>query len=172
VVHLPVEARASSTSRTPSNGMTPSEWKMCVALDKSGHTRKLNTVRPMACQYEESRSHVLAYLSIRHICIVPLLPLQPSQARYKSGHPSPFVSTSSHLTFLDHFVTSSKHSLTMSLSATWTRLVSSTRLQRSSQTLSVAQGKAWIFGGEVLPREPVDNQIDVVELQSTAADGV
>lgn len=59
----------------------------------------------------------------------------------------------------------------MAFSATWTQVVSSTRLQRSSQTLSVAQGKAWIFGGEVLPREPVDNQIDVVELQPTATDG-
>lgn len=59
----------------------------------------------------------------------------------------------------------------MAFSATWTQLVSSTRLQRSSQTLSIAQGKAWIFGGEVLPREPVDNQIDVVELQPTETDG-
>lgn len=61
--------------------------------------------------------------------------------------------------------------ITMSLSATWTQLASSTRLQRSSQTLSVVQGKAWIFGGEVLPREPLDNQLDVVELQPTATDG-
>lgn len=59
----------------------------------------------------------------------------------------------------------------MSFSATWTKLLSSTRLQRSSQTLSVAEGKAWIFGGELVPREPVDNQLDVIDLQTSVTEG-
>jgi hypothetical protein len=49
----------------------------------------------------------------------------------------------------------------------WTRLASSARLQRSSQTLSVINNQVWIFGGEVQPRQPVDNQLDVIELSNS-----
>ena len=42
--------------------------------------------------------------------------------------------------------------------------MSSTRLNRSSQTVSVVANKAWIFGGEVLPRQPIDNHFDIVDL--------
>lgn len=51
-----------------------------------------------------------------------------------------------------------------SLSASWVRLASSARLQRSSQILSISGSNAWILGGELLPRQPVDSQFDVVEL--------
>lgn len=50
------------------------------------------------------------------------------------------------------------------LSATWTRLASSGRLQRSSHTLSVVESRAFVFGGELIPRQPVDNQLDVIDL--------
>ncbi|KAK3904040.1 kelch repeat protein [Staphylotrichum tortipilum] len=53
-----------------------------------------------------------------------------------------------------------------SLSARWTRLVSSARLERSSHTLSVLQSQTWVFGGELLPREPVDNQLDAIDLRA------
>ncbi|KAK4142425.1 kelch repeat protein [Dichotomopilus funicola] len=55
------------------------------------------------------------------------------------------------------------------LSARWTRLASSERLGRSSQSFSVLHSQAWVFGGELLPREPVDNRLDLIELRSTAA---
>lgn len=48
--------------------------------------------------------------------------------------------------------------------AKWTRIVSSVRLYRSSQALSVVGQRAFIFGGELVPREPVDNRVDVVNL--------
>ena len=38
------------------------------------------------------------------------------------------------------------------------------RLQRSSQALSVIGSQAWIFGGEFISRQPLDDQIDVVDL--------
>ncbi len=53
-----------------------------------------------------------------------------------------------------------------SLSAKWTRLASSERLGRSSQSLSVLGSRAWVFGGELFPRQPVDNRLDVIELGS------
>ncbi|KAM5353422.1 hypothetical protein ACJ41O_000072 [Fusarium nematophilum] len=48
--------------------------------------------------------------------------------------------------------------------ANWTRIASSVRLYRSSQALSVVGQRAYIFGGELVPREPVDNRVDVVKL--------
>jgi hypothetical protein len=50
--------------------------------------------------------------------------------------------------------------------ATWTRITSSKRLYRSSQAVSTVGQKVYIFGGELLPREPVDNRVDVVSLDT------
>lgn len=57
------------------------------------------------------------------------------------------------------------------ISATWTKLVSTARLQRSSQCLAVLGSNAWIFGGELLPRQPVDCQFDVVKLDAAQEPG-
>ncbi|KFA51305.1 hypothetical protein S40293_04401 [Stachybotrys chartarum IBT 40293] len=53
-------------------------------------------------------------------------------------------------------------------SATWTRLTSSNRLQRSSHALSIVESKVFIFGGELTPRQPVDSQLDVIDLKVSA----
>lgn len=58
------------------------------------------------------------------------------------------------------------------LKAKWVR-VDSSPLPRSSHTLSVVAGRAYIFGGEIDPREPVDNDMHVITLPSgtvTSAD--
>jgi hypothetical protein len=52
------------------------------------------------------------------------------------------------------------------LKGTWTRLLDTERLQRSSQVVSVIDNTVCIFGGEVQPRQPVDDQIDVFSLKS------
>ncbi|KAJ4358119.1 uncharacterized protein N0V89_002698 [Didymosphaeria variabile] len=52
------------------------------------------------------------------------------------------------------------------LSAKWARLHDAERLRRSSQVLSVIEDTAYIFGGEVQPRQPVDNKIDVLPLRA------
>ncbi|KAK4168217.1 kelch repeat protein [Cladorrhinum sp. PSN259] len=52
------------------------------------------------------------------------------------------------------------------LSARWRQLASNERLGRSSQSLSVLGSRAWVFGGELLPRQPVDNRLTVIELTS------
>jgi hypothetical protein len=49
---------------------------------------------------------------------------------------------------------------------TWSRITSSKRLYRSSQAVSTVDQKTYIFGGELLPREPVDNRVDVVRLDA------
>ncbi|OJJ54654.1 hypothetical protein ASPSYDRAFT_159992 [Aspergillus sydowii CBS 593.65] len=41
--------------------------------------------------------------------------------------------------------------------AVWKKLLSDASIQRSSQTLSVIGGSAYIYGGELRPREPVDS---------------
>lgn len=50
------------------------------------------------------------------------------------------------------------------ISARWTQLVSSSRLRRSSHILSVNTPRAWVFGGELLPRQPVDNALDLIDM--------
>jgi hypothetical protein len=54
------------------------------------------------------------------------------------------------------------------LKGSWTRLLETDRLQRSSQVLSVIDNTVCIFGGEVQPRQPVDDKIDVLSLKSNS----
>ncbi|KAF9772135.1 hypothetical protein IL306_010193 [Fusarium sp. DS 682] len=51
------------------------------------------------------------------------------------------------------------------------RITSSKRLYRSSQAVSTIGQSAYIFGGELVPREPVDNRVDVVNLGDTQEHG-
>lgn len=51
------------------------------------------------------------------------------------------------------------------LKGRWNRLLDDERLRRSSQVLSVVEQTVCIFGGEVQPRQPVDDKIDVFSLK-------
>jgi hypothetical protein len=51
------------------------------------------------------------------------------------------------------------------LKGSWTRLLSDERLRRSSQVLSVIENTVCVYGGEVKPREPIDDQIDMFSLK-------
>jgi len=62
--------------------------------------------------------------------------------------------------------------VTMPLRGTWNRIRTDQLLPRSSHSLSVIKGKAYIFGGEEKPREPVDNHMHVFTLPSSEDDEV
>lgn len=47
------------------------------------------------------------------------------------------------------------------------KLVEAEILRRSSQVVSVVGDKVYIFGGELRPREPRDNDVHVVSLDSS-----
>ncbi|RAL10661.1 Kelch repeat protein [Aspergillus homomorphus CBS 101889] len=51
--------------------------------------------------------------------------------------------------------------------AVWTKLLSDTSLKRSSQTLTVLGNNAYIYGGELRPREPVDSTVYHLALNPT-----
>jgi hypothetical protein len=51
------------------------------------------------------------------------------------------------------------------LKGTWTRILDEDRLRRSSQVVSVIDQTVCIFGGEVQPRQPVDDKVDVFSLK-------
>ncbi|TAQ89211.1 hypothetical protein B7494_g2503 [Chlorociboria aeruginascens] len=51
------------------------------------------------------------------------------------------------------------------LKARWQR-IDSPPLPRSSHSISVIAGRAYIFGGEIKPREPVDNYMHIITLPS------
>ena len=46
----------------------------------------------------------------------------------------------------------------------WQRVVTSPELRRSSHTIGIASAQLGIFGGELKPREPVDNKVYHVNL--------
>ncbi|KAH6642904.1 kelch repeat protein-like protein [Boeremia exigua] len=54
------------------------------------------------------------------------------------------------------------------LKGTWQRLVKNDRLKRSSQVLSVIDNQVCIFGGEIQPRQPVDDKVDIITLSPDA----
>jgi hypothetical protein len=51
------------------------------------------------------------------------------------------------------------------LAIKWQRVAASDELRRSSQTIGIANGQLGIFGGELKPREPVDNKVYNVDLK-------
>ncbi|KAK6217470.1 kelch domain-containing protein [Colletotrichum tabaci] len=54
------------------------------------------------------------------------------------------------------------------MKATWER-IDVPPLARSSHTVSVVNGSAYVFGGEINPREPVDNDVHVIRLPYNSA---
>lgn len=46
----------------------------------------------------------------------------------------------------------------------WTKLIANASIQRSSQTLAVISENAYIYGGELRPREPVDSDVHQVQI--------
>lgn len=56
---------------------------------------------------------------------------------------------------------------TLPLKATFHRISTSNPLARSSHSLSIIHGRAFIFGGEIRPREPVDNAVHIYTLPSS-----
>lgn len=61
---------------------------------------------------------------------------------------------------------------TMPLKANWKRIPTDVHLPRSSHSLSIVKGKAYVFGGEVKPREPVDNDMHEFTLPQSEHDQV
>lgn len=61
-------------------------------------------------------------------------------------------------------------SSTMPLRGTWKRISIGDPLPRSSHSLNVIKGMAYIFGGEIRPRVPVDNDMHLVTLPLPGAD--
>ncbi|MCJ1398905.1 hypothetical protein MMC11_002106 [Xylographa trunciseda] len=56
---------------------------------------------------------------------------------------------------------------TMPLKASFHHVPTSKKLPRSSHSLSIIKGRAYIFGGEVQPRKPAGNDVDVYTLPSS-----
>ena len=56
---------------------------------------------------------------------------------------------------------------TLPIKARFSRLKHAQDLPRSSHSLSIINGRAYVFGGEVKPREPVDNQMHIYTLRSS-----
>lgn len=56
------------------------------------------------------------------------------------------------------------------LKGTWERIRDVPAVPRSSHSVNVVSGKAYIFGGEIEPRKPVDNDVHVIVLPYSSAE--
>lgn len=54
----------------------------------------------------------------------------------------------------------------MTLTANWSRIAPSVPLHRSSLAVSVIGDRAFVFGGELTPRTPLDNHLYALDLTS------
>ena len=59
---------------------------------------------------------------------------------------------------------------TMPIKAEWSPVSLNIDLPRSSHSITVVKGRAYIFGGEIKPREPVGNDMEIVTLPSGTAE--
>lgn len=50
------------------------------------------------------------------------------------------------------------------IQGTWKKVLETDRLRRSSQNVSVIGQKVCIYGGEIEPRQPVDDKVDTLNL--------
>jgi hypothetical protein len=50
------------------------------------------------------------------------------------------------------------------ISGTWKKIIDKDVLRRSSQVISAIGNQIFVYGGELKPREPVDNDIHVLEV--------
>ncbi|KAK4547472.1 hypothetical protein LTR36_001128 [Oleoguttula mirabilis] len=55
-----------------------------------------------------------------------------------------------------------------SISGTWTKLAAAEQLQRSSHTVSAVGSSLYVFGGELKPRQPKDNDVHVVDIDAAS----
>lgn len=52
-----------------------------------------------------------------------------------------------------------------SIAATWTKIAASEQLQRSSHNVTAVGDSIYIFGGELKPREPRDNDLHKIDIK-------
>ncbi|KAK5120947.1 hypothetical protein LTR85_005731 [Meristemomyces frigidus] len=53
-----------------------------------------------------------------------------------------------------------------SISGTWTELATAEQLQRSSHSVSAVGSTLYVFGGELKPRQPRDNEVHIVHINA------
>lgn len=57
----------------------------------------------------------------------------------------------------------------MLLSASWTCIKPSVALDRSSLAVAIVDDSAYVFGGELKPRTPLDANVHIISLKGTGS---
>jgi hypothetical protein len=97
-------------------------------------------------------------------CYTATIPIQISQSVLRPSHA--YLPLSATVVIIVVTIIMAK-----TISATWTRLISSPELQRSSHTVSAVDNTVYVFGGELQPREPRDNDVHKVTLGGNPVKG-
>lgn len=59
----------------------------------------------------------------------------------------------------------------MTFKAAWRQIANHSDIKRSSQTISLSKQQILLFGGEIQPRQPVDNKLYQIALDSESSEG-
>lgn len=98
---------------------------------------------------------------------LPNLPSMPNMPSMPANFPN-LSDLSSRLPKMPAFATGAAHTGLPTQKATWER-IDVPPMPRSSHSINVIAGSAYIFGGEIRPREPVDNDMHVITLPFSSA---
>ncbi|KAI3395484.1 hypothetical protein diail_1270 [Diaporthe ilicicola] len=97
----------------------------------------------------------------------PNLPGMPAMPAMPANFPN-LSDLSSKLPKMPAFAAGPAHPAKPTQKATWER-IDVPPMPRSSHSINVIAGSAYIFGGEIQPREPVDNDMHVITLPFSSA---
>ena len=97
----------------------------------------------------------------------PNLPGMPAMPAMPANFPN-LSDLSSRLPKMPAFPYGAAHPGTPTQKATWER-IDVPPMPRSSHSINVVAGSAYIFGGEIRPREPVDNDMHIITLPFSSA---
>lgn len=98
---------------------------------------------------------------------MPAMPAMPAMPSMPANFPN-LSDLSSRLPKMPAFPYGAAHPGTPTQKATWER-IDVPPMPRSSHSINVVAGSAYIFGGEIRPREPVDNDMHIITLPFSSA---
>ncbi|KAI7774170.1 hypothetical protein LA080_009218 [Diaporthe eres] len=98
---------------------------------------------------------------------MPAMPAMPAMPSMPAHFPN-LSDLSSRLPKMPAFASGAAHLGTPTQKATWER-IDVPPMPRSSHSVNVVAGSAYIFGGEIRPREPVDNDMHIITLPCSSA---
>ncbi|CEJ91666.1 hypothetical protein VHEMI07364 [[Torrubiella] hemipterigena] len=114
----------------------------------------------------QRRTSLLVQKNIERMPTMPAIPAIPAMPAMPQLPPMPTIESISSRT--NSWAQQLSRPQGKTLAGTWEK-IDVPSIPRSSHTVNIVGGSAYIFGGEISPREPVDNDMHVVRLPLSGA---